>query len=228
MLPRFRTTDQDQEREEGFKKMARYTGPKFRLDRREGTNLFLKGKRSLSAKHPINKKGAVPPGQHGPKGVRKFSDYGFQLREKQKVKRIYGILERQFRKYYEEAAKRKGATGETMLQALESRLDNLVYRLGLAASRAQARQLTNHGHVEVNGKRVNIPSFSVKVGDVISLHGKAVSFALVKEASEELSPDKLPDWLERKALVGKFKRLPTREELASDVNEQAIVEFYSR
>lgn len=207
--------------------MARYTGPKFRLDRREGTNLMLKGKRSASAKHPLNKKGAVPPGQHGPKsGVRKVSDYGFQLREKQKVKRIYGILEKQFRRYYEKAAKKKGATGETLLQLLESRLDNVVYRLGLTNSRAQARQLTSHGHVLVNGKKVNIPSYAVQVGDVISLKDKANSFIFVKEASSE--EEKLPEWLERKALVGKVVRLPEREEIAAEVNEQAIVEFYSR
>ncbi len=209
--------------------MARYTGPKFRLDRREGTNLFLKGKRSLSAKHPINKKGAVAPGQHGPKSSnRKMSDYGIQLREKQKVKRMYGILERQFRNYYQKAAKKKGATGETLLQLLESRLDNIVYRLGFAASRAQARQLTSHGHVSVNGKRVNVPSFNVRVEDVISLYGKATSFVIVKEAVDEISDEKLPGWLERKALVGKLKRLPQRDELGQDVNEQAIVEFYSR
>jgi len=209
--------------------MARYTGPKFKLDRREGTNLYLKGKRSVSPKHPINKKGAVPPGQHGVKGAtKKMSDYGIQLREKQKVKRMYGILERQFRKYYEAASKRKGATGETLLQLLESRLDNIVYRLGFAYSRAQARQLTSHGHVEVNGKRVNVPSFQTRIEDVISLHGKAGNFSFVKEATSETDGDKLPEWLERKALVGKIKRLPTREELGSDINEQAIVEFYSR
>jgi small subunit ribosomal protein S4 len=209
--------------------MARYTGPKFRLDRREGTNLFLKGKRSLSPKHPVNKKGAVPPGQHGQRSLsKKQSDYGFQLREKQKVKRIYGILERQFRKYYQEAAKKKGATGETLLQLLESRLDNTLYRLGFASSRAQSRQMTTHGHVLVNGKRVNIPSYNLKVGDVVNLRDKAMNFEFVKEALKEQDEAKLPDWLERKALVGKVKRLPVREELAQDINEQAIVEFYSR
>lgn len=207
--------------------MARYTGPKFRLDRREGTNLMLKGKRSASQKHPLNKKGAVPPGQHGPKGAaRKVSDYGYQLREKQKVKRMYGILERQFRRYYEKAAKQKGATGETLLRLLETRLDNIIYRLGLTHSRAQARQLTSHGHVLVNGKRVNIPSYAVKVGDVISLKDKANNFVFVKEASSE--DEKLPEWLERKALVGKVARLPEREEIASEISEQAIVEFYNR
>lgn len=209
--------------------MARYTGPKFRLDRREGTNLFLKGKRSASAKHPLNKKGAVPPGQHGQKSLnKKVSEYGSQLREKQKVKRMYGLLERQFRKYYEHAANKKGATGETLLQLLETRLDNIIYRLGFAASRAQARQLTTHGHVLVNGKKVNIPSFNVKVGDVISLKSKANSFEFVKEASAEVEKEKLAEWLERKALVGTLKRVPVRDELAAEINEQAIVEFYSR
>ncbi len=209
--------------------MARYTGPKFRLDRREGTNLQLKGRRSASQKHPLNKKGAVPPGQHGQKGTgRKTSDYGTQLREKQKVKRMYGILERQFRRYYEKASKKKGATGEALLQLLEARLDNIVYRLGFAASRAQARQLTSHGHVLVNGKKVNIPSYSVQTGDVISLKDKANNFLLVKEASAEIDKDKLPEWLEKKALVGKLNRLPAREEIAAEINEQAIVEFYSR
>lgn len=207
--------------------MARYTGPKFRLDRREGTNLMLKGQRSASPKHPLNKKGAVAPGQHGPKGgPRKVSDYGYQLREKQKVKRMYGVLERQFRRYFEKASKQKGATGEALLQLLESRLDNVVYRLGLASSRAQARQLTSHGHVLVNGQRLNIPSYEVKIGDVVSLKDKANNFVFVKEASG--SDEKLPEWLERKALVGKLVRLPDRSEIVSEVNEQAIVEFYNR
>jgi len=189
----------------------------------------LKGKRSASPKHPINKKGAVPPGQHGQRALKKkLSDYGSQLREKQKVKRMYGLLERQFRKYYQEAAKKKGATGETLLQLLETRLDNVVYRLGFAASRAQSRQLTNHGHVLVNGQRVNVPSYKVKPGDVISLRGKAANFGFVKEAASSIDEEKLTEWLERKALVGKIKRLPSREEIGQDINEQAIVEFYSR
>lgn len=206
--------------------MARYTGPKFRLDRREGTNLFLKGKRSTSPKHPLERKGAVPPGQHGAKYVsKKVSDYGLQLREKQKVKRMYGLLERQFRRYYEEAAKQKGATGETLLRLLETRLDNIVYRLGFAFSRTQARQLTNHGHVRVNEQKVNIPSYRVKVDDVISLSTKAQQFEFVKAAGEE---NTLTEWLERKALVGKLRRLPVREDIEADINEQQIVEFYSR
>jgi len=210
--------------------MARYTGPKFRLDRREGTNLLLKGKRSTSGKHPIDKKGSVPPGQHGPKKTfgRKQSDYGDQLREKQKVKRMYGLLERQFRRYFYLASKKKEATGEALLHLLESRLDNVVYRLGFAFSRAQARQLTSHGHVFVNEKKVNIPSYNVKVGDTISLSKKSVNFEFVKEALNENPSDKLPKWLERKGTIGRLTRLPLREELAADINEQAIVEFYSR
>ncbi len=209
--------------------MARYTGPKFRLDRREGTNLFLKGKRSVSGKHPLAKKGAIPPGQHGQKTLnKKRSEYGLQLREKQKVKRMYGVLERQFRKYYEQAAKKKGATGETLLQILETRLDNIVFRLSFAFSRAQARQLTTHGHVLVNGKKVNVPSFNVKEGDVISLSGKASDFVFVKETANEFDKDKLPAWLDRKGLVGNLKKLPVREDIEADINEQAIVEFYSR
>lgn len=205
--------------------MARYLGPKNRLARREGIDLGLKTPGSKSHAQLL-KRIKITPGVHGQKRKRKLSDYGVQLREKQKVKRIYGILERQFRRYYEKAAKQKGATGETLLQLLESRLDNIVYRLGLTYSRAQSRQLTSHGHVLVNGKKVNIPSYSVKVGDVVSLKDKANNFIFVKEASGE--DIKLPEWLERKALVGKLVRLPEREEIASEINEQAIVEFYSR
>lgn len=210
--------------------MARYTGPKFRLDRREGTNLLLKGLRSTSGKHPIDKKGVVPPGQHGAKKTfnRKQSNYGLQLREKQKVKRMYGVLERQFRKYFSQASKKREATGEALLHLLETRLDNIVYKLGFAFSRAQARQLTNHGHVLVNGKKVDIPSYNVKINDVISLSKKGADFEFVKEALKETSKEKLPEWLERKGAIGKLSRLPVREELAADINEQAIVEFYSR
>ena len=210
--------------------MARYTGPKFRLDRREGTNLLLKGIRSTSGKHPIDKKGAVPPGQHGQKKtfVRKQSNYGMQLREKQKVKRMYGILERQLRKYFAQASKKREATGEALLHLLETRLDNIVYKLGFAFSRAQARQLTSHGHVFVNGKKVNVPSYNVKIDDIITLSKKGENFEFVKEAIKETPADKLPEWFERKGNIGKLTRLPARDELAADINEQAIVEFYSR
>ncbi len=209
--------------------MGRYTGPKFKLDRREGTNLLLKGKRSLGPKHPIEKKGAVPPGQHGQKSLRKkTSDYGHQLREKQKVKRMYGLLERQFRKYYKEAAKKKGETGTALLQRLETRLDNTVYRLALTASRSQARQLVSHGHILVNEKKVNIPSYELRNDDVVSLSEKAQKFILVKDATEAVEKDSIPKWLEKKGLSGKVKRLPEREEVAAEINDQLIVEFYSR
>ncbi len=209
--------------------MGRYLGPKFKLDRREGTNLFLKGKRSLSSKHPIEKKGAVLPGQHGQsRRRRKTSDYGLQLREKQKVKRMYGLFERQFKKYFKQAARGKGDTGFALLQKLETRLDNVVYRLGLAASRSQARQIVSHGHVLVNDKKVNIPSFEVKVDNIISLSAKAQKFNLVKESLEAQDADSLPKWLERKGLSGKVNRLPEKEEIVQDINDQLIVEFYSR
>lgn len=203
--------------------MARYTGPKFRLDRREGVNLFLKGERSLGPKHPFERKGAVPPGQHGQKNThKKVSDYGHQLREKQKVKRTYGILEKQFKNYFTLAAKKKGETGLILLQLLESRLDNIIYKLGLAASRNQARQYVTHGHVLVEGKKLDIPSYMVKVGEVVSLKDKkTLLVSLDKDA-------KTPDWLEKKALSGKISRIPQREELDPTINEQLIVEYYSR
>lgn len=206
--------------------MARYTGPKFRLDRREGVNLFLKGQRSAGGKHPLQKKGAVPPGQHGQKNLyKKISDYGKQLREKQKAKRMYGVLERQFRRYFQEASREVGNTGEVLLRILETRLDNVVYRLGFAYSRSQARQLVTHGHILVNDQKVGIPSYNVKVGDIIALSKKGQSFAFVKEVSIEAKP---PTWLDKKALVGKVKALPTREDLDVTINVQKIVEFYSR
>lgn len=208
--------------------MARYIGPKFRLDRREGVNMLLKGKRSISGKHPLEKKGAVAPGQHGPKGSRRrLSGYGVQLREKQKAKRMYGILERQFRKMFEEAS-RRGGKGEELLRMLESRLDNIVFRLGLALSRAHARQLVTHGHILVDGKKVSIPSYEVKAGQVITVVQKAQNLPNIKEAIENVKADNLPDWLERKALVGKVVRLPERAEMPPDLNENLIVEYYSR
>ena len=208
--------------------MARYTGPKFKLDRREKVNLFLKGKRSMSSKHPIERKGAVPPGQHGQKSLRKrVSDFGLQLREKQKVKRMYGILERQFRRYFQEAVKEKGDTGEALFRILETRLDNVIYRLSIAPSRAAARQLVGHGHVKVNEKKVDIPSFSVKEGDIISLRGKSQKMSAVSE-SIKLKEGSLPDWLDRKGLVGKVKKLPTSEDLDLTIDRQLIIEYYSR
>ena len=209
--------------------MARYTGPKFRLDRREGTNLFLKGKRSASPKHPINKKGAVPPGQHGQRALKKkLSDYGSQLREKQKVKRMYGVLERQFQKYYDQASRKKAATGEALLGLLETRLDNTIYRLNLASSRPQARQLVSHGHVQVNSKKVNIPSYNVKIGDVVSLSQKASNLGFIRKLSEETKEAVVPAWLERKATVGRVKEYPKKEDIDAEINERLIVEFYSR
>ena len=208
--------------------MARYLGPKFRLDRREGINLFLKGKRSASPKHPIEKKGAVPPGQHGASKLkRKVSDFGLQLREKQKVKRIYGLLERQFRHCFSEASKEVGNTGEALFRILETRLDNVVYRLGFAPSRASARQLVTHGHVIVNSKKINIPSYNVKKGDVISLSEKAQKLPGTKEGLE-LRGDQLPAWLARQALVGKVSALPSEEDLDTTIDKQLIIEWYSR
>lgn len=193
--------------------MGRYTGPKNRLSRREGLDLFGKG-------HKL-RRSAVPPGQHGPKGARRLSDYGTQLREKQKAKRMYGLLEKQFHKYYEMAARHPGNTGEMLVTLLETRLDNVVYRLGLAATRAMARQLVGHRHILINGKIVNIPSYQVRPGEVISLGTKIK----LPEPETEIS---IPAWLSRQALVGKVERLPVRSEIDSSIQDQFIVEYYSR
>lgn len=202
--------------------MARYTGPKHRQCRAEGVAIC--GLPNC----PVTKKNAGPPGQHGPKGRRKLSEYGIQLREKQKVKRMYGTLEKQFRKYYKIASRKKTATGETMLSLLETRLDNVVYRLALARTRTQARQLVSHGHVLVNGKMVTIPSFNVKIGDVISLSAKAANLDFIKKLSEENKDAKIPSWLKKNALVGKVSDLPKREDIDIEINEKLIVEYYSR
>lgn len=207
--------------------MARYTEAKCRLCRREGKKLFLKGSRCYTQKCPIDRKGALPPGQHGQKGVRRMSDYGKQLREKQKIKRSYGILERQLRIYYEEAMGVKGATGEALLQMLETRLDNLVYRLGLTLSRSIARQIVNHGQVLVDNNKVTIPSYRVKIGQVISLSDKAAGITAVKESLAD-KERKTPDWLERKANSGRIKHLPKRDEIDADFDENLVVEYYSR
>ncbi len=206
--------------------MSRYLDPKCRACRREKTKLFLKGDRCFSAKCPLEKKGAVPPGQHGLKSSGRLSDYGKQLREKQKVKKIYGLTETQLKNYFQKAIKSKETTGEVLLQMLESRLDNLVRRLGFVASRNLARQLVTHGHVLVDGKKVNKPSYQLKPGQIISLDKKALDLLEVKKALGE--KNKLPDWLKRKAAVGQMVRLPKREEIEGDINEQLIVEFYSR
>jgi small subunit ribosomal protein S4 len=200
--------------------MGRYTGPKRRLSRREGIPLTTKDVKSLE------RKGAVPPGQHGLKRKRKLSEYGVQLREKQKAKRLFGIMERQFSNYFEAASKVKGATGLALLELLETRLDNVVFRLGLARSRNEARQMVSHGHVSVDGKKVTIPSYKVKVGETVAILGKLLDNIQVKKSLEENST--LPSWLERKATVGKVLNKPSREEMEQAVDEQLIVEYYSR
>lgn len=199
--------------------MARYTGPKDRLSRREGVDLFGKGAKLTR----LN----ITPGQHGPKGSRGMSQFGRQLREKQKVKRMYGIMESQFRIYVEKALKSKGNTGEALLVLLEKRLDNVVYRLGFAPSRPMARQIVSHRHVFVDGKKVNIASFNVKVGQTVSLSTKAQEIPAVKKALLDQEYI-LPKWLERKAIVGRVSKEPTRTDIVEPVSEQDIVEFYSR
>ena len=213
--------------------MARYRGPVCRLCRREGMKLFLKGERCYTTKCAFERR-SYPPGLHGPSARfrRKASDYALQLREKQKVKRIYGVMERQFRRYFEEASRRKGLTGTTLLQILETRLDNVVYRLGLADSRAQARQLVRHGHIEVNGRKVNIPSYRVKPGDVIRVRDKSRKNAFFRDRAELLAEGGrvVPDWLELDTnnLAGRVLALPQRHHIDLDIQEQLIVEFYSR
>jgi len=209
--------------------MARYLGAKCRLCRAAGTKLFLKAERCYSSKCPLERKGAVPPGQHGQKkkGRVRLSKYGEQLAEKQKIRRIYGVLEKQFRRYFEKALKARGETGKALLQFLERRLDNVVYRLGFAPSRSVARQLVKHGHVLVDNKKVNIPSYQVKPGQIISLTPKTLKMEVVSKSLEE-KERKIPSWLQRKAAIGKINRLPEREDIDFDINEDLIVEFYSR
>lgn len=201
--------------------MARYTGPKNKLSRREGVDLFGKGNKLRRA--------TQSPGQHGPKGSRRRqSNYGTQLREKQKTKRLYGIMEQQFRRYFEKAAQFRGTTGEKLLELLETRLDNVVYRLGLAPTRAMARQLTSHGHVLVDGQRVSIPSYRVRPDQLVTLDATAQKIPEVKARLEDKELPAPPEWLSRKATEGKVVRLPQRPEIDSPVNEQLIVEYYSR
>lgn len=208
--------------------MAKYTDPKCRLCRREGTKLYLKGERCFSPKCPIDKLGAQVPGMHGKKRSRgRLSGYGIQLREKQKAKRTYGVLENQFHGYYEEAIKSAQNTGEVLMQLLESRLDNIVYRLGFTTSRSLARQLVTHGHVTVDGKKVDIPSFLTKPGQTISLTSKGAEFNFVADNLKD-EKNKPAAWLSRKASVGKIDRLPTRDEIGSELKENLIIEFYSR
>ncbi|MBL0389380.1 30S ribosomal protein S4 [Tumebacillus sp. ITR2] len=210
--------------------MARYTGSVCRLCRREGVKLYLKGERCYTEKCAIDRR-AYAPGQHGAASARKkVSEYGTQLREKQKARRVYGVLEKQFRGYYEEASRRKGITGETLLQILESRLDNVVYRLGFAASRPEARQLVKHGHFLVNGKRVDIPSFLTNVGDVISFAEKSLESPRVKELVEAAESKAVVTWFERdlNTKSARIVRVPARDEIDVPVAEQMIVELYSR
>ncbi len=206
--------------------MARYLGPKLKLTRREGTDLFLKsGVRAIDSKCKLE----AAPGQHGARKAR-LSEYGVQLREKQKVRRTYGVLEKQFRNYYKDAARLKGNTGENLLTLLETRLDNVVYRMGFGATRAEARQLVSHKSIMVNGRVVNIPSFKVSANDVISVREKSQKQARIKAALEVASQREKPTWVEVDAakMEGAFKRLPERSDLSVDINEQLIVELYSK
>ena len=209
--------------------MARYIGPVCRLCRREGMKLFLKGERCYTEKCAIEKRN-LPPGQHAKARKAKLVGYGLQLREKQKVKRIYGVLENQFRRYFETAERTRGITGETLLQLLERRLDNVVYRLGLATSRPQARQLVRHGHFMVNGRKVDVPSYSVKAGDVISVKGPSAQAAVLAHAMEEVKGRGIPEWLQFDPanMSGRVMSLPTREQINLPVQEQLIVELYSK
>ena len=206
--------------------MARYLGPKCKLSRREGTDLFLK-----SARRPLDSKCKLEsrPGQHGAKQNR-VSEYGTQLREKQKIRRMYGVLERQFRTYFAEAARRKGATGENLLQLLESRLDNAVYRMGFGSTRAEARQLVSHCAVQVNGKAVNIPSYLLKPNDVVALKEKAQKQLRVQDSLKLAESSGFPSWVDvdAKKFSAVFKSLPDRAEFAADINEQLVVELYSK
>jgi small subunit ribosomal protein S4 len=206
--------------------MARYLGPKCKLSRREGTDLFLKARgKSLEGKCKLDQQ----PGQHGQKRGR-MSDYATQLREKQKLRRIYGVLERQFRNYYKTAAQKKGSTGQNLLNILESRLDNVVYRMGFAATRAEARQLVSHKAILVNGKVLNIPSYQVNSGDVVSVREHAQAQLRIKDAIGVAEQYGFPAWMEvdAKKMTGVFKSVPDRSELGSEINEQLVVELYSK
>ena len=207
--------------------MARYTGPKAKLSRREGTDLFLKSaRRSLADKCKLDSK----PGQHGRTSGSRTSDYGLQLREKQKVKRMYGVLERQFRRYFAEAERRRGNTGANLLALLECRLDNVVYRMGLASTRAEARQLVSHKGVSVNGQTVNIPSVQVRANDVIGIREKARKQTRIQDALSLAEQSGFPAWVsvDKTKMEGIFKSVPERSDIAADINESLIVELYSR
>jgi small subunit ribosomal protein S4 len=209
--------------------VARYSDAVCRLCRRENTKLFLKGDRCLSDKCAINKRNYAP-GQHGQRRRTKLSEYGLQLREKQKVKRTYGLLEKQFRSYFQKAARTKGVTGSELLILLERRLDNVVYRMGFADSRSQARQLVRHGHMRVNGRKVNIPSFLIKPGDVVEPREKSRNTDIIRDSMEHLGQKQIPEWLHVDAhdMRGVVQVLPTREDITMPFQEQLIVELYSK
>ena len=208
--------------------MARYTGAVCRLCRREGLKLFLKGERCYTDKCAIERRN-YPPGEHG-QARPKFSEYSIQLREKQKLRRMYGILEGQFRRYFEMADRAKGVTGETLLQLLERRLDNIVYRVGFATSRSEARQLVRHGHFEVNARKVDIPSYLVRAGDVVAVREGSRKVARIQESIELAQRRGVPDWLEvvPETFTGKVKTLPQRSDLTMPINEKLVVELYSK
>jgi small subunit ribosomal protein S4 len=209
--------------------MARNLDPKCRQCRREGEKLFLKGEKCFTDKCAIERR-AYAPGQHGQKSGQRLSDFGKQLREKQKVRRIYGVLEGQFRRVYAEASRRKGVTGESLLQILESRLDTVAYRMGFGSSRTEARQVVRHNGILVNGKRVNIPSYQVKPGDVIEVADKSKAQLRIKAAAEAAESRGTPEWMDvdAKGLKGTFKALPQRSELSATINEALVVELYSK
>ncbi len=208
--------------------MARYTGPVCKLCRREGVKLFLKGQRCLTMKCEIERRNA-PPGQHGQRRT-KLSDYGLQLREKQKMKRVYGLLERQFRNYFTLADRKRGVTGDLLVQLLESRLDNTVYRIGFAASRRQARQLVSHGHIAVDGRRVNVASFRVRPGQAIALREKSRDNKTIRNNLEQALQRGLPDWIDfsLETLTAQIVRLPGKDDAGIPVVEQLVVELYSK
>ncbi|MBA3580948.1 MAG: 30S ribosomal protein S4 [Gammaproteobacteria bacterium] len=206
--------------------MARYIGPKCKLSRREGTDLFLKsGARAIESKCNMER----PPGQHAAKRGR-LSDYGLQLREKQKLRRIYGVLERQFRSYYKEAARRPGSTGENLLKLLECRLDNVAYRMGFGSTRAESRQLVSHKALLVNGKQVNIPSYQVQANDEVAVREKSRAQARIQDAIELAQQRGISDWIDvdSKKMSGVFKRVPERSDLPAEINESLVVELYSK
>ena len=208
--------------------MARYTGPVCKLCRREGMKLFLKGERCYTDKCSFDRR-PYPPGQHGQRRM-KFTEYGIRLREKQKVRRMYGMVEKQFRRYFSEADRQKGVTGENLLSLLERRLDSIVYRLGFAATRSESRQNVLHRHIQVNGKTVNIPSYRVKPGDVISIRERSRAKTRIASAVEGAERRGIPEWLDldKANFSGTVKTMPNREEITLPIQEQLIVEFYSR